>query len=201
MKTAVLSLSAIALLSACGGSGGGADLVETTQTLSSEFEAIQSSEGTTPFSQVAVDGGVVIYNGTATVTITPDGSRSADFLAIGEFEATADFGSGQDVEATANNFIQAANPEESNNDLSDFESAGAIDGSFEWDLDIEEFSGVARVVGTATGELTRIDSTQEDFASTSVLGFFYGDNLDFLSFNANDVDPDQAIRLNVIAKR
>lgn len=208
MKKCVVPLLSILMLSACGSSGGGSDnddintgnaeadaLVASAENISNRFDFIEETEGETAFAAVGVDGGSAIYNGVAIfVEGTENGAdETTDYLAIGSFEATAEFGVGQSVMGTADGFFEVSNPRVLDNedgDIEDLRVSGPISGSFTFDLDITSDDGFAIAGGVVNGSLTKMDTSQEVFVDVDASGEFYGDELDAIEVNAGIFDGD-----------
>jgi hypothetical protein len=204
MKYVVAPVASVLLLAACGGSGGGINtgnaeadiLVASAQSIYESFDAIDQTDGYSRYSAVGNESGNVSYNGVASFvagTGYDSGSETIDYVAIGSFTATADFGPSQDVTGVANGFFEVSNPEIANDEnasLEDIRVAGPINGQFDFDLEIEDFFGDAVAVGTVTGTLTHRDGFIEDFdAGIDAFGDFYGDNLEVLDVYATGVVP------------
>ncbi|MFA8442288.1 hypothetical protein [Yoonia sp.] len=203
MKRTTIAFGAVCFLGACMGSDGGAERFNTGDAafdalgnraidVFDEFEALDSEEGFTPFTAVAAEeGGSAIYNGVATVVAgtfdEETDTETVDYLAVGSFTVTADFGIAQSVTGTADGFFEIANPEvanDENSELTDAVNAGAIEGSFAFDLDIYDLGGDAAADGDVTGSITTLDDTEIALTETTAFGDFYGNDLDALSVDA-----------------
>lgn len=222
MNKTFCSLMAISALAACGGSGsatrdigpgtGTAEfgaLSETALEVFEEFEILEETEGYTSFDAVAAeDGGSSVYDGFASVgagTFNPETeTETLTFLAVGSFSVTADFGDAMDVTGTADEFFEVANPEifESEDaDIADTVNAGAIAGSFTFDLEIYDLEGLAVADGVVDGSVTALDGSVIALEEAEALGDFLGSNLDLLDVYAFQENEDSFIGFSAIGLR
>ncbi len=216
MKTNFVPLASILLLTACGGSGSGSGintgnadadaLVSTAENVFDTFETIADAEGETPFTAVTAETGTASYSGVAILVAgTDDGmTETIDYAAIGSFTVTADFGVAQDVTGTADGFFELSNPEIANEDtaeLSDIQVAGPVEGSFSFDLSIDNLSGFAIADGSVNGSLTQLDSNVIAINDPDATGDFYGDDLDVLEVSAGEFDDTSFVELNATGLR
>lgn len=209
MKKLSMALSSVLLLSACFGSDDltrAEALAEVADDTFNAFSAIEEAEGPTDYAAVGLETGSVNYEGFALFSsgTIDGGGQTVEYIALGTFEATADFGAAQSVTGTASGFIEGANPGVANEAgalASDLESAGSVVGSFAFDLSILSRGGNAAADGTMTGSLTATDGTEYAFTDQPALGDFYGDDLDALVVNSGELTTDAFTVLNVTGLR
>ena len=198
MKFTYLSAISISCLAACGGGGGGGGSIDNAEasfeSLVARGDAVTASlddvaDITTPFSALP-DTGSASYSGIAifaeidadsTPDVTEEIDEDAIYAALGQFEATANFGTGA-LTATADNFYEIANFAElgtTNTIDVDPVNAGRVSGSFDINMDItSEDDGfgtqIPFLAGAGSGSLTKLSGDTETYTDMVAARALFG---------------------------
>jgi len=220
MYKSLISVVSMASLAACGGSGGGDGEFNTGPDFdalgNAAIEALDgfdaaSTEGRSRYSAVEAEPeGDSIYEGVAVVMTgpAPEGFvELPEYAAVGSFEVTANFGEAT-VNGTADGFFEIENPgiardvADGDVDPTDLVNAGSIEGSFAFDLDIEETGGFATATGSVVGSLTAIDDTLVAIDDADAEGVFLGDDLDaFQVIGSEAIGGEDAVDIFAVGLR